>query len=95
MICAECGGSNRDGASYCDSCGKPLSEATRTKAERSSFLVGMMTLDWIIGSAMAGLAGIAGAAIAVSVGRWDFVFLFVLISTLGWGVLAYTIRNAP
>jgi hypothetical protein len=95
MICSDCGATNRDGASYCDSCGKPLSQAARTKASRSAGLVGWMTLDWTMRSALAGLAGIVGAIIAASQGAWDFVFLFVLISVAGWGFLAYTIRNAP
>ena len=67
MICPECGAGNRDGASYCDSCGEPLSEAVRTLSEgvrasanRSAGFVGLMTLDWTARSALAGIAGILG-----------------------------------
>jgi len=102
MICPECGAGNRDGASYCDSCGGPLSEAVRALSEgvrasanRSAGFVGLMTLDWTARSALAGIAGILGAVVAASQGAWGFVALFLLISFLGWGFLAYAIRNAP
>jgi hypothetical protein len=55
----------------------------------------MMTADWTIRSAFAGVVGIGGAAWAASVGKWDFAALFLLISLAGWGFFAYTIRNAP
>jgi len=95
MICPECGASNREGATYCDTCGKPLAAAAREKAAQSGNLTGMMTADWTIRSALAGIFGIFGAIAAASFGRWDFVALFVLISVAGWGFLAFTIRNAP
>ena len=93
---------NRDGASYCDSCGEPLSDAGRAifegvhaRARRSAGFVGLMTFDWTARSALAGIAGILGALVAASQGAWGFVVLFLLISVLGWGFLAYAIRNAP
>ena len=95
MICAECGAGNRDGASYCDTCGKPLTATVRDKAARSDGLTAMMTADWTIRSMLAGIFGILGAGLAASLGKWDFVALFVLISLAGWGFLAYAIRNAP
>lgn len=31
MICPECGAANRDGASYCDTCGEPLIAGVRRR----------------------------------------------------------------
>ena len=95
MICPRCGTSNRDGATYCDSCAEPLSEAAEKTSSRSEGLVGMMTFDWTMRSLLAGLFGIVGAVVAASQGAWGFVVLFALISLAGWGFLAYTVRNAP
>src|SRR5256885_16834737 len=95
MICPRCGASNRDGATYCDSCGQPLSEAARKTSRRSAGLVGMMTFDWTMRSLLAVIFGILGAVVAASPGAWGFVLLFALVSLAGCGVLAYTIPDAP
>ncbi len=109
MICAECGQTNREGATYCDACGTPLSVgvirhelppdddggAPAQPQDKPSGLVGAMTADWTARSALAGLFGLVGAFIAASMGSWGFVLLFALVSAAGWGFLIYTLRNAP
>lgn len=95
MNCPNCGSPNRTDAAYCDTCGKPLSDATQARASKSDGLAGMMTFDWTIRSALAGIFGLVGAMIAAGMGAWGYALVFVLISIAGWGFLAYTMRSAP
>jgi hypothetical protein len=108
MKCPDYGASNREGAAFCDSCGRSLTEVASQREDvpplgweekyqdRSRGLVGPMTFDWTIRSALAGIAGITGAAIAAALGAWGFVVLFVLIAAVGWrGVFAYITSNPP
>src|SRR2546428_13432424 len=95
MICPRCGASNRDGATYCDSCGQPLSEAARKTSRRSAGLVGMMTFDWTMRSLLAVIFGILGAVGDASQGGGGFGLLFPPVFLAGLGVSCFNPRDRP
>jgi|GEM_PF-2792919 len=54
-----------------------------------------MTFDWTMRSLLAGIGGVVGCLVSVSLGAYGVAVLFALIAVAGWGTFLYLVRNPP
>jgi len=54
-----------------------------------------MTFDWTMRSLLAGIGGVVGCLVSVSLGAYGVAVLFALIAVAGWGIFLYLVRNPP
>ena len=95
MTCPRCGAGNREGASYCDSCGEALIAHVEPRTGSgpqhgssgtvlgSPGLVGWMALDWFLRFAALGVIGFVAGIATLSMGIYDFSVFFFLLSAIG------------
>ncbi len=97
MICPRCGTSNREGATYCDSCGDQLKPGAEplvveddsdeegdepTLLERGG-LGSWMAADWLIRFIIVGVVGLLAGIWTLTIGQYGFSLFFFLLFIVG------------
>lgn len=99
MICPECGATNRDAASYCDSCGKPIAAGVPPRWETvqdagsddgssepllgSGGLVGWMAFGWFLRFATLAVAGVCVGVVTLFIGMYAYSAFFFILGIVG------------
>lgn len=95
MICPTCGATNRDGAAYCDSCGKPFGlrtdwqetyaaeEPPQPTLLQSGGLAGWMAADWLLRFVAVAVLGFVLGLVTLGMGAYGFSAIFFLLSVIG------------